>query len=64
MFWMFLLLLVMGLVFFKLGVLTVWLGLFELLAKVLFFATGGFLLVAAWKWVGRARRERTVDLRR
>lgn len=56
MFWMFVLLQVMGLVFFKLGVLTVWFGIVELLTKVLFFATGAFLVVAGWKWVARRRR--------
>ena len=60
MFWAFLLLLVMGLVFFKLGMLTVWFGVFELLAKILFFATGAFLLVAAWKWAIRRRRSEPV----
>ena len=60
MFWAFLLLLVMGLVFLKLGMLTVWFGVFELLAKILLFATGAFLLVAAWKWAVRRRRSELV----
>jgi len=64
MFWMVLLLVVMGLVFFKLGVLTVWFGLPQGLVKVLFVLSGAFLVAAAWKWVARQRRIRTVDLRR
>jgi len=64
MFWMVLLLVVMGLVFFKLGVLTVWFGLLQGLVKVLFVLSGAFLVAAAWKWVARQRRIRTVDLRR
>jgi hypothetical protein len=63
MFWILLLLLVMGLVFFKLGVLTVWFGLLQGLVKVLFVLSGAFLVVAAVKWVARQRRLRTVDLR-
>jgi hypothetical protein len=64
MFWILLLLLVMGLVFFKLGVLTVWFGLLQGLVKVLFVLSGAFLVVAAVKWAARQRRVRTVDLRR
>ena len=64
MFWMILLLLVMGLVFFKLGVLTVWFGLLQGLLKLLFVLSGLFLVVAAFRWVARRRRLRTVDLRR
>ena len=64
MFWMVLLLVVMGLVFFKLGVLTVWFALLQGLVKVLFVLSGGFLVAAAWKWVARQRRGRIVDLRR
>lgn len=60
MFWILVLLLVMGLVFFKLGVLTVWLGIFELLGKVLFFGTGAFLLVYVGRWFVRRRREQPV----
>ena len=45
MFWMLLLLLVMGLVFFKLGVLTVWFGLLQGLIKLLFVLSGAFLVV-------------------
>lgn len=63
MFWIILLLLVMGLVFFKLGVLTVWFGLLQALLKVLFVVSGLFLGMAAWKWVARRRRPRVVDLR-
>ena len=64
MFWMILLLVVMGLVFFKLGVLTVWFGVLQGLLKVLFVVSGLFLIVAAWKWVARRRHPQTVDLRR
>jgi len=60
MFWMFLLLLVMALAFFKLGVLTVWIGVFELVGKVLFFGTGLFLLVYAGRWILQRRRPLTV----
>jgi hypothetical protein len=60
MFWMFLLLLVMALVFFKLGVLTVWLGVFELLGKLLLFGTGLFGLVYAGRWMLRRRRPLTL----
>jgi hypothetical protein len=64
MFWMILLLLVMGLVFFKLGVLTVWFGVLQGLVKLLFVLSGAFLVVGAWRWVAQRRRMRTVDLRR
>lgn len=62
--WMILLLLVMGLVFFKLGVLTVWFGVLQGLLKLLFVVSGLFLVAAAWKWVARRRHPQTVDLRR
>ncbi len=45
MIWMFLLAVVLGAVFFKLGVYSVVFGLVQLLAKVLFFGTG-----ASWWW--------------
>ena len=61
---MLLLALVLGLVFFKLGVLTVWFGVLQGLVKLLFVLSGAFLFVAAWKWVAQRRRLRTVDLRR
>ena len=63
MFWMVLLLLVMGLVFFKLGVLTVWFTLLQGLVKVLFALSGAFLVAAAWRWVARQRRLRPVAFR-
>jgi hypothetical protein len=53
MIWMFLLAVVLGAVFFKLGVYSVVLGLVQLVAKVLFFASGLFLLVYAGRWAGR-----------
>lgn len=56
----FLLLLVMGLVFFKLGVLTVWFAILEGLVKVLFVVSGAFLFVATWKWVARRRQAEPV----
>jgi hypothetical protein len=56
---------VLAVVFFKLGVYSVLLGLFQLAAKVLFFGSGLFLLVYAGRWVlNRRRRPVTVDLRR
>ena len=64
MFWILVLLLVMGLVFFKLGVLTVWFALLQGMVKVLFVLSGAFLVVGAWRWVARQRRVRTVVLRR
>ena len=54
MFWMIVLVVVMGFVFFKLGVYSVLLGLFELTAKVLFFGSGAVLLV----WGGRSLMRR------
>jgi len=64
MFWMILLLLVMGLVFFKLGVLTVWFGVLQGLLKLLFVVSGLFLVVGAWRWVARKRRPQVLDMRR
>jgi hypothetical protein len=61
---MLLLALVLGLVFFKLGVLTVWFGVLQGLVKLLFVLSGAFLVVAAWRWVAQRRHMRTVDLRR
>lgn len=63
MFWMFLLSVVLGLAFFKLGVLTVWFGVLQGLLKLLFVVSGAFLVVSAWKWVARQRRGRIVDVR-
>lgn len=56
MFWIFVLAVLLAIVFFKLGVYSVLLGLVELLAKVLFFGTGLFLLVYAGRWVLNRRR--------
>jgi hypothetical protein len=64
MFWMVLLLLVMGLVFFKLGVLTVWFGVLQGVVKLLFVLSGAFLVVAAWKWVVRRRQLKPLEWRR
>ena len=64
MFWMVLLLLVMGLVFFKLGVLTVWFGVLQGLVKLLFVLSGAFLVVAAWKWLIRRRQLNPLEWRR
>jgi len=51
---------VLAVVFFKLGVYSVLLGLFELLAKVLFFGTGLFLLVYGARWLLQRRRVQPV----
>jgi hypothetical protein len=56
MIWMFLLAVVLGAVFFKLGVYSVVFGLMQLLAKVLFFGTGLFVLVYAGRWIAQRRR--------
>lgn len=64
MLWFILLLVVAGLVFFKLGVLTVWFSMLQALVKALFVLSGAFLAVAAWRWLMRRRRPRLVDLRR
>jgi len=56
MIWMFLLAVVLGAVFFKLGVYSVVFGLVQLVAKVLFFGTGLFLLVYAGRWLLRRRQ--------
>ena len=55
MIWMFLLAVVLGAVFFKLGAYSVVLGLVGLAAKVLFVVSGAFILVALWRWVARRR---------
>jgi hypothetical protein len=55
---------VLAVVFFKLGVLTVLVGLFELVGKVLFFGTGLFLLVYAGRWILNRRRTRPVRWQR
>ena len=60
MFWMFLLAVVLGAVFFKLGVYSILLAMFQLLARVLFFGTGLFLLVYAGRWIMHRRRARLV----
>ena len=51
---------VLAVVFFKLGVYSVLLGLFELTAKVLFFGSGAVLLVWGGRWVVRRRRVQPV----
>ena len=61
---MLLLAVVLAVVCFKLGVYSMLFGLLQLLAQVLFFGIGLFLLVAAGRWVAQRRRLRTVDLRR
>ena len=63
MIWMFLLAVVMGFVFFKLGALTVMFALLQGLTKLLFVVSGLFLVVATWRFLGRRRRPATVDLR-
>ena len=60
---MLLLAVVLAVVCFKLGVYSMLFGLLQLLAKVLFFGTGMFLLVAGGRWILQRRRMRTVDLR-
>ena len=55
MIWMFLLAVVMGFVFFKLGVLTVMVTLLQGLLKLLFVVSGLFLVVATWRWIRRRR---------
>ena len=55
MFWLVLLSLVFGVVLFKFGVVTVWLGILEGLLKLLLVVSGGFLLVAAWRRLARRR---------
>ena len=51
---------VLAVVFFKLGVYSVLLALFQLLGKVLFFATGAFLLVYGARWLMRRRQVQPV----
>ena len=53
MFWMVLLVLVVGFVFFNLGVLTVWFGILEAVGKALFVVSGAFLVYMVWKWIAR-----------
>ena len=60
MFLAFVLAVILAVVFFKLGVYSVLLALFELLAKVLFFGTGAFLLVWGGRWLLRRRRAEPV----
>ena len=60
MIWMFLLAVVLGAVFFKLGVYSVVLGLVQFAAKVLFVVSGAFILVAVWRWVARRRSAQRV----
>ena len=51
---------VLAVVFFKLGVYSVLLALFQLVGKVLFFGTGLFLLVYAGRWIVQRRRTQPV----
>ena len=60
MFWIFVMAVLLSVVFFKLGVYSVLLGLLELLAKALFFGTGLFLLVFAGRWLLNRRRAQPV----
>lgn len=60
MIWVTLLLLVAGFLLFKLGVVTLWVGFLEVLAKALSIVTGAFLLVGAWRWIAR-RKGRQMD---
>ena len=60
MFWIFLLLLFVGFVFFKLGVYAVLLGVLEMLLKIVLLVTGGFILYAVWKRIARRRRVLTL----
>ncbi len=60
MIWMFLLAMVLGAVFFKLGVYSVVFGLVQLVAKLLFFGTGLFLLVYTGRWLLQRRRAQPV----
>ena len=57
MIWIFILALVMGFVFFKLGSYAVWFGVLQAAVNVLLFVTGAFVLVAIWKSVARKRKE-------
>ena len=56
MFWIFLLVLVLALVFFQLGSYAVWFGMLKAAVNVLLLVTGGFVLVAIWKWFARNRQ--------
>lgn len=60
MFLAFVMAVVLAFVFFKLGVYSVLLALFELLGKVLFFGTGLFLLVWGGRWLLNRRRAQPV----
>jgi hypothetical protein len=51
---------VLAVVCFKLGVYAMLLGLLQLLAKVVFFGTGLFLLVAGGRWLLQRRRAQPV----
>lgn len=55
---------VLAVVFFKLGVFTVLVALSELVGKVLFFGTGLFLFVYAWRWILNRRRAQPVRWQR
>jgi hypothetical protein len=57
---MLLLAVVLAVVCFKLGVYSMLLGLLQLLAQVLFFGTGLFLLVAGGRWLLNRRRAQPV----
>jgi hypothetical protein len=52
---------VLAVVCFKLGVYAMLLGLLQLLAKVVFFGTGLFLMVYAGRWLLQRRQLRTVQ---
>lgn len=58
MIWMFLLAVVMGFVFFKLGVLTVMFALLQGLLKLLFVLSGLLLVVTVWRGIRRRRNAR------
>lgn len=55
MFVLFVLAIVLSIVFFKLGVLTVLVGVLKAMLQVLLFVLGGFGLYAVWKWLGNRR---------
>ena len=57
---MLLLAVVLAVVCFKLGVYSMLFGLLQLLAQVLFFGTGLFLLVYAGRWLLQRRRVQPV----
>ena len=64
MFWIMVLGLVLGFVFFKLGVYWVLLGIAQLLGKVLFVVSGAFLVVGAWRYFVRRRQTQVVRIGR